>query len=131
MAIRSEHAAAVTRFRLRVTFAKRWREYATLVLLLGAIGGIAMGSVIAGRRTQSAYPSFLASTNASDLTLSTYGIGNASATNYSPKLAAAIASLPVVKRVESWVGVFAIPLLANGAPNLALSNNEVNFAASK
>ena len=31
--------------------------------------------VQAGRRTQSSYPAFLASTNASDLTLSTYGAG--------------------------------------------------------
>jgi hypothetical protein len=39
-----------------------------------------MASVVAGRRTQSSYPDFLAATNASDITLSTYGIGNSSAT---------------------------------------------------
>ncbi len=89
-----------------------------------------MASMVAGRRTQSSYPDFLATTNASDLTLSTYGIGNASATNYSPKLAAAIARLPGVEHVESWVGVFAVPLTNDGAPELALSN-DVNLAASE
>jgi hypothetical protein len=72
-----------------------------------------------------------AGNRAADLTLSTYGIGNAGATNYSPKLASAISHLPEVKRVESWVGVSAIPLLPDGAPNLALANNEINFAASE
>lgn len=89
-----------------------------------------MASVVAGRRTQSSYPDFMAATNASDITLSTYGIGNSSATNYSPEVAAAIARLPGVKRVESWVGVYATPLEADGAPDLAL-NNDVNLAASK
>lgn len=120
----------VTRYRLRNTVSRRWGDYALIVVLLALVGGIAMGSVAAGRRTQSSYPAFLASTNASDLTMSTYGIGNSSATNYSPKVAAAIAALPVVKKVESWVGVFATPLEPNGAPNLALGDN-VNFATSK
>lgn len=88
-----------------------------------------MASVVAGRRTQSSYPDFLATTNASDITLSTYGIGNSSATSYSPKVAAAIARLPEVKRVESWVGALAIPLKTDGAPELALGN-DVNLAAS-
>jgi len=89
-----------------------------------------MGSVAAGRRTQSSYPAFLASTNASDLTLSTYGITSIGATNYSPRVAAAIAHLRAVKSVESWVGVYATPLEPSGAPNLSLGN-DVNFASSK
>ncbi len=88
-----------------------------------------MASVEAGRRTQSSYPDFLATTDASDVTLSTYGIGNGPATNYSPKVAAAIARVPGVKRVESWVGVGAFPLKTDGAPDLALGN-DVNFAGS-
>ena len=90
-----------------------------------------MASVVAGRRTQSSYPDFLATTDASDITLSTYGIGNASATNYSPKVAAAIARLPGVKRVESWVGVVAFPLEADGAPDLALGNDVNSLAARR
>lgn len=130
---RGGDALRIARYRFKTTFRHRWGDYAVLVLLIGLIGGIAMGSVQAGRRTQSSYPAFLAKTNASDVTLSTYGVGGpgtGTATNYSPKTAAAIAHLPGVKKVESWVGVFAIPLERDGAPSLALSN-DVNFAGSK
>jgi hypothetical protein len=123
----------IARYRFKTTFRRRWGDYAVLVLLIGLIGGIAMGSVQAGRRTQSSYPAFLGKTNASDLTLSTYGTGGpgaAAATIYSPKTAAAIAHLPGVKKVESWVGVFAVPLERDGAPHLTLSN-EINVAGSK
>ncbi len=89
---------SVAGYRLRATFSRRWGEYLVLALVIGLVGGVAMASMVAGRRTQSSYPDFLASTNASDLTLSTYGVGNASATIYSPRLAAAIARLPGVKR---------------------------------
>ena len=69
-------AARVVRYRSRTTFARQWGAYLSLVLLIGLIGGIAMGSIAAARRTQSAYPAFLAATNASDLTMSTYGVIN-------------------------------------------------------
>jgi len=65
-----------------------------VALLIGLVGGVAMASVTAARRTQSSYTAFLSSTNASDLTFSTYGLGLGGATNYSPKVAAAIARLP-------------------------------------
>lgn len=91
-----------------------------------------MAAVVAARTTQSSYPAYLSRTNASDLTLSTYGSGgiNQAATNYSPRTAAAISRVPGVEHVESWVGVFAVPLEPNGAPDLALGN-DVNFAGSK
>jgi hypothetical protein len=130
---RAGDALRVARYRLKTTFRRRWGDYAVLVLLIGLIGGVAMASVQAGRRTQSSYPAFLAKTNASDLTLSTYGVGGpgtAAATYYSPKTAAAIAHLPDVKTVESWVGVFAVPLERDGAPNFA-GTSEINFAGSK
>jgi hypothetical protein len=44
--------------------------YLSLVLLIGLVGGLAMGAVAAARRTQSSYSSFLASTNPSDVILS-------------------------------------------------------------
>jgi len=97
-----------------------------LVVLIGLIGGIAMGSIAAARRTQSSYPAFLAGTNASDLTMSTYGIANESAaSNYSPKLTSEIAHLLEVKRVESWVGAGVVPLEPDGAPNLSAPINPV------
>ena len=119
-------AARVVWYRSRTTLARQWGAYLSLVLLIGLIGGIAMGSVAAARRTQSAYPAFLAATNASDLTMSTYGItNNSSASNYSPRLSKEIAQLPEVRRVESWVGAQIIPLEPDGAPNLSAPLNPV------
>ena len=41
--------------------------YLALAVLIGLVGGVAMASVVAARRTDSSYPEFLASTNPSDL----------------------------------------------------------------
>ena len=119
--------ARVVWYRFRTTFGRRWGAYVALVVLIGLIGGIAMGSIAAARRTQSSYSAFLAATNASDLTMSTYGIGNGSsaASNYSPMLTTQIAHLPEVTRVESWVGVPVIPVEPDGAPNLNAPLNPV------
>ena len=70
---------AVAWYRFTATFGRRWGGYLAIVLLIGMIGGIAMASVAAARRTQSSYPAFLASTNPSDLTMTVYSIGSGSA----------------------------------------------------
>ena len=54
------------------------------MLLIGLIGGIAMGSIAAARRTQSSFTTFLASTNPSDLSLVVFPQG--SQDNYSTSL---------------------------------------------
>ena len=126
----AEGSAAVVRYRFRATLARRWKGCVALALIIGLIGGTAMASIQFARRTQSAYPAYLKETNASDLTMSTYGIGDSSATLYSPATERKIAQLPAVAHVESWVGVFAVPLEPNGAPELSITN-DVNFAGSK
>ena len=60
-------AVRVAWYRFRATFRRRWSGYLALAVLIGLVGGVAMGSVIAARRTDSSYPNFLASTNPSDL----------------------------------------------------------------
>ena len=40
-------------YRFRTTLGRRWTDYLTLALLIGLIGGLAMGSVAAARRTDS------------------------------------------------------------------------------
>ena len=47
--------------------AQRWAGYLTLVLLVGLLGGLGMGSFAAARRTQSSFSTFVAGTNPSDL----------------------------------------------------------------
>ena len=117
-----------TLYRFEATFRRRFGGYLAIALLIGLVGGIAMASIAAARRTQSSYPAFLKSTNASELTMSTYGVtNNSAANNYSPQLSQVIAHLPEVKLVESWVGVAVVPLEHDGAPNL---NPSINAAGS-
>ncbi|MGO8863070.1 MAG: ABC transporter permease [Acidimicrobiales bacterium] len=111
-------------YRFQATFRRRWGGYVAIALLIGLVGGVAMGSIAAARRTQSSYPTFLADTNSSDLTMSTYGVtNNSAANNYLPQLGHEIAHLPEVRLVESWVGVGVVPLEHDGAPNLNPSLN--------
>src|ERR1019366_1855466 len=92
--------------------------YLTLVLLVALVGGLAMGAIAGARRTQSSYPTYLASTNPSDIGLVTAvlnpAIGNGS--GYNPSIIRQLAHLPHVERVASFVGIDIEPLLPNGAP---------------
>ena len=54
------HALRVAWYRYRATFALQFSGCLSIVLLIGLVGGVAMASVAAGRRTQSSYPTFLA-----------------------------------------------------------------------
>jgi len=94
-------------YRFAATFGRRQGGYLTLVLLIGLIGGIALGSVAAARRTQSSYTTFLAATNPSDLSLSGQG----------PNLTRKLERLPGVQRVEAALfSLNAFPLTRTGAP---------------
>ena len=94
-------------YRFAATFGRRWGGYVTLVLLIGLIGGIALGSVAAARRTQSSYATFLASTRPSDLSLTVQG----------PNLTDKLAHLPGVQRAEAALySLNAFPLTRTGAP---------------
>ena len=100
-------------FRFRATFARRWSGYLALVMLIGLVGGLALGVLAGARRTQSAYPAFLKSTNPSDL-----GFVGLPA-DKSGKLPGAITHLPGVRHVESYAVVGAGPIKPNGAPTAA------------
>jgi hypothetical protein len=113
-------ALAVARYRLRATLARRLGGYIVLVLLIGLIGGVAMGSIGAARRNQSAYPRFLASTNPSNLFFSSFSTGGPSGNNAPFTVTTeAVARLRYVKRVASTGNLLAGPLAPNGAPNLS------------
>ena len=47
-------AIKVAWYRFRCTWGTRWTGYLALILLLGMVGGLAIGSVAAARRTQAA-----------------------------------------------------------------------------
>ena len=50
------HVFRVATYRLRATFGRRWSGYLAIVLLVGLLGGLAIGSIAAARRTQSVVP---------------------------------------------------------------------------
>jgi len=114
-------------YRFRSTFDRRWGGLLALVLLVGLVGGLAMGAVAAARRTQSSFPAYLASTNPSDLSVVSYNPAGGSNAGYDPSLVRAIGRLPLVKRAESLVGLNIAPLGTNGA---AVSLGTTQFWAS-
>ena len=57
----------VARYRVRSTVRRQWLGCLTVVLLIGLVSGVGLGSLSAARRTQSSFSTFLKSTNPSDL----------------------------------------------------------------
>ncbi|MGD0809187.1 MAG: FtsX-like permease family protein [Acidimicrobiales bacterium] len=129
-------ALRVAWYRFRATLHSRWGGYLTVVLLVGLLGGLAMGSVGAARRTQSAFPTILATTDASDLdvqigTVGGYALNFVSRAQERANLQE-IARLPDVKHVAAYLNLFVGPLSRNGTLDLppALQDNEVSGIGS-
>ena len=84
-------------FRFHATFRRTWRSYLALAMLIGLVGGLALGSIAAARRTATSFAVYLKSTNPSDLNVEiipTNGSGYESAA-----LTKQIAHLPHVEAV--------------------------------
>ena len=90
-------------YRFRATFRGRWAGYLTLVVLIGLVGGVALAAVAGARRTQSSFPTYLASTNPSDLQIFTE-FAPISNTGYSKSVAEAVARIPSVKQAVDVIG---------------------------
>jgi len=125
-------ALRVAGYRFRATFGRRRGSYLTLVLLIGLIGGLAMGALAAARRTESSFPTFLASTNPSDLSLGTaiWDPALGYTTGYDGALVARIARLPDVRRAESFADIYSVPLAPDGEPTKAGENANMNVEGS-
>lgn len=97
------HAFRVAWFRNRACWRQRVTSWTTLVVLIGLVGGLALASIAAARRTESSFPTYLQSTNPSTLDVfSTYddpGLGVT--TGYDPLLQDKIAHLPFVTRMTT------------------------------
>ncbi len=59
-------------YHLRATLHRDWGGYLALILLVGLVGGVAMGAIAGARRTQSAFPNYLARSHASNLQFQLY-----------------------------------------------------------
>src|SRR5450755_207803 len=108
-------ALRVAWYRFRATFRRRWTGYLALALLIGLVGGIAMGSVVAARRTYASYPKFLASTNPSDLVVQPF-----TKSAYSPGFVRQLIALPHVRGVAVAVPLTAATLTPRGQPGTVL-----------
>jgi hypothetical protein len=96
-------------YRFRATFRRRWAGYLALAVLIGLAGGIAMGSMVASRRTEASYPKFLASTNPSDLVVQPF-----TTPAYSPRFVGQLARLPHVDTVAVAVPFTSVTLTKRG-----------------
>ena len=105
---------AVARYRYDASLRRRLGAYLSIVLLTGLIGGVAVGSIAAARRTGSSFSTYLASTNPSDLTV-VPGPQNP-ADNYSLATTELLRHLPPVRHVEDASIQTGFPLGANGLP---------------
>ena len=64
-----DNVLAVAWYWARTELRRRWRAWLAIGLLVGIGGGLAMGSIAGARRTDSAYPRFLADADPPDLVL--------------------------------------------------------------
>ena len=97
-------------YRFRATLRRRWTGYVALAVLVGLVGGVALASVVAARRTDSSYPDYLAGTNPSDLI-----VQPSTTPAYAPAfLDGSLARLKHVAHVESAEGFNAATLTPRG-----------------
>ena len=114
----AQPALGLAWYRFRATFRHRRSGYLAIIVLVGLVGGLAMGSIAAARRTASSFPVFWAHSDPSNLVgvtailNPTIGLDS----GYNAALVKAIAHLPHVTQVESQSGIDFLPLKSDGAP---------------
>jgi hypothetical protein len=115
-------------YHFSATFRRHLFVYVSLVLLIGLIGGVAMAAIANARRTQSSYPTFLSSTNPSDLTLTVFGAANGGRPG--ADIQREIAKLSGVKRVRTFDDPPLVPIAPNGAAEVNTLEFNVNLGSS-
>ncbi|MGZ4700112.1 MAG: FtsX-like permease family protein [Ilumatobacteraceae bacterium] len=110
----SREVWSVAWFRFRAGLRRQRGSYLSLVLLIGLVGGVAIGAVAAARRTQSSYPAYMRSTNPSDLHV--IDLAQVTVGNHATSFQQSLAGLPNVKRVASWGVPNVVELAPDGAP---------------
>lgn len=99
-------------FLLRFQLRARWRAMAGIVVLLGLVGGVALGAVAGARRTATAYDRMLEQASPYDVLV------NPDEGSESALTPGDIAELPGVTAVGTLLGVPVLPVDADGEPNL-------------
>jgi FtsX-like permease family len=98
-------ALRVARYRFRTNFHRRWPGYLSVIVLIGSVGGLALASVAGARRTESSFPTYVASVNPSTvLILSRYDDPELHVNSgYSARLAKEFAHLAFVRRATTAI----------------------------
>jgi hypothetical protein len=120
-------------YRFRTSLHTTWFGYVSIVLLVGLLGGLAMGAIAGARRTQAAYPTYLSRSHASDLEVQVYlKEGNDPAHSYSAPLTNELAHLHDVAQLGTDLQLLVTPLNAKGLPSniAALNDGQVNPVGS-
>ena len=120
-------------YRVRATLHMRWGGYLAVVLFVGLVGGVAMGAMAGARRTQSAFPAYLAAKDTSDLEAQIWNLGESLSGAATANLAGRLARLPHVQHVASAPTLLLLPLGPGGKPAPSASaylGNEVNVVGS-
>ncbi|MGO9582521.1 MAG: ABC transporter permease [Acidimicrobiales bacterium] len=121
-------AFRISWYHFRAAFHQRWSGYLTVIILIGLVGGVAMGAVAAARRTQSAFPAYLAASHSSDLQFQVYSSQSVASLDYLTK---ELEHLPQVARVAIAPTLFVTPIGANGrALPTSLSSDEITTIGS-
>ena len=108
-------------YRTQATFGRRWPGYLGVVALIALVGGVAMASIAGARLTQSSYPTFLASTNPSDMNVAIYD--PATGGGPGPTLTSLLSHLPGVRQVRAVAAPTIAPLAKSGSPDLGALND--------
>ncbi len=124
---------STARYRFRTTLHRRWGNYLAIVLLVGLVGGIAMGSLAGARRTQSAFPAYLVDSRASQLQANIWNLQDSLSGPAQSNLTSRLSHLPGVAHVASAPNILMVPLAPDGKPNATLqliAENEENTFGS-
>lgn len=89
-------------YRSVVCWKRQRASYVVLVLLVGLVGGVALGSLAAARRTASSFSTFLAASNPSDLLIEPAGGQGLGQPHLAQRLVDTVRAYPEVTRVESY-----------------------------
>jgi hypothetical protein len=97
-----------------------WRQAAALALVVGLLGGVALGAVAGARRTATAYGRYLSSINASDVFVNVPGsLPGMSAT----RPVTLISSMPGVISHAAYIGLNGLPVVHGRVDNSFLTNS--------